>query len=204
MATGLSCHDWLGGREAQSIAFFSTAVSEKLYSGLAISTPSASAISARRLLSGSGMPASNTSWLNIGRSAMLVMRRLMPCGRSSLQARSAAMLREAFLRLPQIPRICMARSLAALGQVRDHRFEPARIAMQGPELLQCLLAGLPPAIDYARLGLVLMRKLQADAIRVVKVHRPGIAADVQRTQVGQACSFQPGEDVLESLLRDRK
>src|SRR5688572_1459124 len=204
MATGLSCHDWLGGREAQSIAFFSTAVSEKLYSGLAISTPSASAISARRLLSGSGMPASNTSWLNIGRSAMLVMRRLMPCGRSSLQARRAAMLREAFLRLPQIPRICMARSLAALGEVRDHRFEPARIAMQRPELLQSLLAGLAPALHHPRRGLVLVRKLQADAVRVVKVDRPGVAADVERAEVGQIGVLQPGQDVFESLLRHRE
>src|SRR5688500_12724038 len=119
---------------------------------------------------------------------MLVMRRLMPCGRSSLQARSAAMLREAFLRLPQIPRICMARSLAALGQVRDHRFEPGRIAMQGPELRQSFLARLPPALHHPRLSLILVRKLQANAIRVVKVDRPRLAADIERAKVGKACT----------------
>src|SRR5688572_7765439 len=107
MATGLSCHDWLGGRDDQSIAFLSAAVREKLYSGHAISTPSASAISARSRFAGSGMPASNTSWLKSGRSAMVVTRRLMPWGMSSAQVRSATMLREPFLRLPQIPRICM-------------------------------------------------------------------------------------------------
>jgi hypothetical protein len=79
-------------REAQSMAFLSAPLSEKLYSGLAISTPSACAISARSRFAGSGMPASNTSWSNIGRSAMLVMRSVMPAGRSSLQARSAAVL----------------------------------------------------------------------------------------------------------------
>jgi hypothetical protein len=36
---------------------------------------------------------------------MLVICSVMPCGISSLQARSAAMLKDALRKLPQIPRI---------------------------------------------------------------------------------------------------
>src|SRR5687767_9736567 len=131
------------------MAFFSAAVSEKLYSGLAMSTPSASAISARRRFAGSGIPASNTSWLKIGRSAMLVMRIVMPWGRNSWQARSAAMLSDALRRLPQIPRICMRSSLAALGEVRDQRFKPGLVVRQGLQLGQGLGFRLLPALDHA-------------------------------------------------------
>jgi hypothetical protein len=76
-----------------------------LYSGLAISTPSAAVTSARKRFAGSGSPASNTSWLNSGMSPIVAIFIDMPCGMSSLHARSAAMLSDALRKLPQMPRI---------------------------------------------------------------------------------------------------
>jgi hypothetical protein len=49
-------------------------------------------MSLRRRFTGAGRPASNTSWLNMGMSARSVICSVMPCGMSSLQARSADML----------------------------------------------------------------------------------------------------------------
>ena len=92
MAIGLSWNDWLGGRDAQSMAFLRAGVSEKLYSGLAMSTPSASLTSARKRLADSGSPASKMSWLNSGMSPMAVIFSDVPAGIISPQARNAAML----------------------------------------------------------------------------------------------------------------
>src|SRR2546421_2338337 len=105
IAIGLSCQDWLGGREAQSIAFLSAALREKLYSGLAMSTPSAAVTSARKRLADSGRPASNISWLKSGRSSMRACVIVMPGGISSAHAFNAAVLNEALRRLPLMPRI---------------------------------------------------------------------------------------------------
>src|SRR5262245_66562 len=204
IATGLSCHDWFGGREAQSIAFLSAAVTEKLYSGLAMRTPSAPAISARSRFAGSGMPASNTSWLNSGRSSMRVMRRVMPWGMSSWHARSGAMVGEPFRGLPEIPRICMRASLAALGQVRDQRFEPLRVARQGAQLRERLFLRLPPALDHLRLCFLLVRELDADAVRIEEVDRPGVAAHVDRAQVLNAGGFDALLHLVEAFFRDAK
>src|SRR5438067_1857702 len=119
IATGLSCHDWLGGREAQSIAFLSAALREKLYSGLAISTPSAAVTSARKRLADSGRPVSNTSWLKIGRSSIRANVIVMPCGISSAHVFNAAVLNEALRRLPLMPRIFRSATRRSRGKKRE-------------------------------------------------------------------------------------
>jgi hypothetical protein len=50
-----------GGRDNQSIAFFATPGIELLYSGVAISRPSAAAILSFSACTGAGTPASSTS-----------------------------------------------------------------------------------------------------------------------------------------------
>src|SRR5438105_9437597 len=124
MAIGLSWNTWFGGREPQSIAFFSAALSEKLYSGLAMSSPSAAATSARKRFADSGSPASNTSWLKIGMSSMRAWLIDMPAGMSSAQALSAAVLNDALRRLPLMPRIL--RSATWLSHWESREFTSAR------------------------------------------------------------------------------
>src|SRR5258706_5705126 len=106
MAIGFSWNTWLGAREPQSMAFLSAALSEKLYSGLAISSPSAAATSARKRFADSGNPASNTSWLNSGRSSRRAYDVIfMPAGIRSAQISSAAVLKDPLRRLPLMPSI---------------------------------------------------------------------------------------------------
>jgi hypothetical protein len=63
MASGFSLKGWFGGREAQSMAFFSTPGTEKLYSGLTKRSASAAAISRRNRSTDGGSPALRTSSL---------------------------------------------------------------------------------------------------------------------------------------------
>src|SRR3989454_772237 len=202
IAAGLSWNAWLGGRDAQSIAFLSAAVREKLCSGHAKSRPSAAAISLRSRFTGSGMPASNTSWLYIGMSPRLAMCSVMPGGISSGQARSAAMLKDALRRLPQMPRTFMAFALAALGQVRDHGLQPCLVVGQGAQLGERFAPGLAPALDDPGLALLLVREFQANAVRVEEVDRIGLAADIDRAEILDARVPDSVQYVVELLLAD--
>ena len=62
IATGLRASgEASGGREAQSIAFFSTPGRPRLYSGVAIRSASASRIASLKAATVSGSPAASTS-----------------------------------------------------------------------------------------------------------------------------------------------
>src|SRR3989442_9227873 len=135
-------------------------------------------------------------------SPRLEMWSVMPGGISSGQARSAAMLKDALRRLPQMPRTFMAFSLAALGQVRDHGLQPCLVVGQGAQLGKRLALGLAPALDDAWLALLLVREFQANAVRVEEVDRIGLAADIDRAEILDVRPPDSVQHVVELLLAD--
>ena len=55
-----------------------------------------------------------------------------------------------------------------------------------------------------RLGFALVRELEADAVRVVEVHRPGVAADVDRAEIGQVRFLKILPYLRQALFADRE
>src|SRR5215213_7078780 len=107
IATGLPRSELSGnGREAQSIAFFSTPGTDALYSGVLISTASASAIAARRRSTGPGPGVTSASSSNGGSSARPSKRTSSaPGGSARAAARSRPVLWESRRSDPEIPRM---------------------------------------------------------------------------------------------------
>ncbi len=108
-----------GGRDSQSIAFFSTPGTELLYSGVAIRRPSAAAIWSLRVYTDSGMPsAASKSPLYRGIFSIDASSSTHPLGVSVLAARSRAPLYEPFRTLPEIPTIVVILTLLWLAVCR--------------------------------------------------------------------------------------
>src|SRR5258708_10112190 len=117
------------------MAFLSAALSEKLYSGLAISRPAAAGTSGRKRLADSGRPASNTAWLKSGRSSRRAYDVIfMPAGIRSAQIFSAAVLKDPLRRLPLMPSI-LSSATRCLPILESGEFTPAsaRAGGAGPD-----------------------------------------------------------------------
>src|SRR3954452_10854628 len=121
-AVGL-CRSTLSGngREAQSIAFLSAPGSEALYSGVAISNPSAPSIAAKNSLTTSGGVSSRSS-SKAGRPARPAhSTSSTPGGSSALAARMSLRLWDPRRRLPEMPRIRTGLGLLDEGDVDRQR-----------------------------------------------------------------------------------
>ena len=106
IATGLPSNELSPyGLDAQSIAFFSTPGTEKLYSGVAMRIASdSSLIFDLNSFTFVGISLSR-SWLNAGIPRRSKISRVTPPGSNSTAARRSALLYEPALRLPAKPRI---------------------------------------------------------------------------------------------------
>ena len=97
-------------RESQSVAFLRTPGTEKLYSGQAITMPSAARILASSAFTLSGFPvAASSSSLNIGMPCRSAMSIFTCAGAISAKARSSPVLVEARRSEPVMPRMVVMR-----------------------------------------------------------------------------------------------
>ena len=103
MATGFSANGWSSPRLSQSSAFFSPPGTEKLYSGVAISTPSAWRMRSRSAATAAGKPCAKTSPSKTGTSRQSTMSSVIVGGIDAPASRSAMRLSDAVRKLPHRP-----------------------------------------------------------------------------------------------------
>ena len=88
--------------------------------------------------------------------------------------------------------------------MRDHGLQPCLVVGQGAQLGERFAPGLAPALDDPGLALLLVRELQANAVRVEEVDRVGLAADIDRAEILDVRLPDSIQHVVELLLADRE